>query len=181
MLDTVDSLSIASPLAARSVLKQVAVKSTQFSIIVPTLNEVDNIDPLLSSLLALNLPSDNFEVIFVDDGSYDGTPEKIRSWEKKANVRLVERREKPDLTASILSGVAIARSNIIVVMDADLSHPPDRLTAVVEPVLNGSHDIAVGSRYVTGGGTEGWPLHRQWLSRIGGWLARTICDVHDAT
>jgi dolichol-phosphate mannosyltransferase len=51
----------------------------------------------------------------------------------------------------------------------------------VEPVLNGSHDIAVGSRYVPGGGTEGWPLHRQWLSRIGGWLARPICDVNDAT
>ncbi len=181
MLDTVESLSIASPLASHSVLKEVAVKSTQFSIIVPTLNEVDNIDPLLSSLLALNLPTDNFEVIFVDDGSYDGTPEKIRSWEKKANVRLIERHEKPDLTASILSGVAIARSNVIVVMDADLSHPTDRLTAVVEPVLNGSHDVSVGSRYVPGGGTEGWPLHRQWLSRIGGWLARPICDVHDAT
>jgi dolichol-phosphate mannosyltransferase len=153
----------------------------QFSVVVPTLNEADNIDPLLTCLFALSLPPDHFEVIFVDDGSRDGTPDKVRSWEKKANVRLVERREKPDLTASILSGVAIARSNVIVVMDADLSHPPDRLTAVVEPVLNGSYDIAVGSRYVPGGSTEGWPLHRQWLSRIGGWLARPICDVNDAT
>ena len=153
----------------------------QFSLVIPTLNEVDNIDPLLSSLFALDLPPNHFEVIFADDCSSDGTAEKVREWEKKANVRIINRQGKPDLTASILAGVTIARSNVIVVMDADLSHPIDRLTAVVEPVLNGSHDIAVGSRYVPGGGTEGWPIHRQWLSRIGGWLARPICDVKDAT
>ena len=66
-------------------------------------------------------------------------------------------------------------------MDADLSHPPEQLPALVAPVLDGSHDIAVGSRYVPGGSTEGWPLHRQWLSRLGGWLARPLCDVNDAT
>ena len=162
-------------------LSGTASTTPKFSVIVPTLNEADNIDPLLTSLFALDLPPNHFEVIFADDGSNDGTPDKVRAWEKKTNVRLVERREKPDLTASILAGVAVARSNVIVVMDADLSHPTDRLAAVVEPVLVGSHDIAVGSRYVSGGGTEGWPLHRQWLSRIGGWLARPICDVNDAT
>ena len=154
---------------------------TKFSLVIPTLNEADNIDPLLAGLFALDLPPNHFEVIFADDGSSDGTPDKVRAWGEKANVKLVERQEKPDLTASILAGVEIASSNIIVVMDADLSHPIDRLTAVVEPVLNGSNDIAVGSRYVPGGGTEGWPIHRQWLSRIGGWLARPICDVNDAT
>ena len=155
--------------------------STQFSIVIPTLNEADNIDPLLNSLLALDLPPDSFEVIFVDDGSRDGTSEKVHAWEEKAHVRLIERTEKPDLIASILAGAAAAKSEVIVVMDADLSHPPERLHALVEPVLNGSHDIAVGSRYVPGGSTEGWPLHRQWLSRVGGWLARPLCDVNDAT
>ena len=174
-------LSLASSLTSRNVLSGTTNTTTQFSVVIPTLNEADNIDPLLTSLFALDLPPNHFEVIFADDSSNDGTPDKVRAWKKKANVRLVERRGKPDLTASILAGVAIARSNVIVVMDADLSHPTDRLTAIVEPVLNGSHDIAVGSRYVPGGGTEGWPLHRQWLSRIGGWLARPICDVNDAT
>ena len=181
MPDTIDSPSLVSSLTSRSVHNGTTNTTTQFSVVVPTLNEADNIDLLLTRLFALNLPPDNFEVIFVDDGSFDGTQDKIRAWVKRKNVRLIERREKPDLTASILSGVAIARSNVIVVMDADLSHPPDRLTAVVEPVLSGSYDIAVGSRYVPGGGTEGWPLHRQWLSRIGCWLARPICDVSDAT
>tara|TARA_Y100001936_G_scaffold252558_1_gene312742 strand:- start:27490 stop:30168 length:2679 start_codon:yes stop_codon:yes gene_type:complete len=153
----------------------------QFSVVIPTLNEVDNIDPLLSCLFALDLPNNYFEVIFADDNSSDGTAKKIREWSEKANVRIVERKGKPDLTASILAGIEIARSDVIVVMDADLSHPINRLTAVVKPVLDGSHDIAVGSRYVPGGGTEGWPIHRQWLSRIGGWLARPICDVKDVT
>ncbi|HEX8873216.1 MAG TPA: glycosyltransferase family 39 protein [Nitrosospira sp.] len=154
---------------------------TQFSIIIPTLNEADNIDPLLTRLFSLDLPKESFEVIIVDDGSTDGTPDKVRAWENHANVRLIERREKPDLTKSILAGVASARGNVVVVMDADLSHPPERLSALVAPVLDGSHDVAVGSRYVPGGSTEGWPLHRQWLSRVGGWLARPLCDVNDAT
>ena len=156
----------------------------QFSVVVPTLNEADNIDPLLTRLSALDLPAGSFEVIFVDDGSSDGTPEKVRAWEghdARLRVRLLERREKPDLTRSILAGVALARGDVIVVMDADLSHPPERLPALVAPVLNRSHDVAVGSRYVPGGSTVGWPLHRQWLSRIGGWLARPLCDVNDAT
>ncbi len=65
---------------------------------------------------------------------------------RNRTVRLLERREKPDLTRSILAGVALARGKVIVVMDADLSHPPERLPALVAPVLNRSHDVAVGSR-----------------------------------
>lgn len=149
--------------------------------VVPTLNEADNIDPLLTRLIALDLAPGSFEIIFVDDGSADGTLERVRAWEGRANVRLLERREKPDLTGSILAGVALARGDVIVVMDADLSHPPERLPAMVAPVLDGSHDVAIGSRYVQGGSTEGWPLHRRWLSRLGGWLARPICDVSDVT
>jgi len=154
---------------------------TQFSIVVPTLNESENIDLLLTRLFALDLNPDTFEVIFVDDGSTDGTPDKVQAWESRSNVRLIQRQEKPDLTASILAGAATAKSDVIVVMDADLSHPPERLLAVVTPVLNGNYDVAVGSRYIAGGSTESWPLHRQLLSRIGGWIARPICDVNDAT
>ena len=134
---------------------------TQFSIVVPTLNESENIDLLLSRLFALNLDPDSFEVIFVDDGSTDGTPDKIRAWESRSNVRLVQRQEKPDLTASILAGTATAKSDVIVVMDADLSHPPERLSAVVTPVLDGTHDVVVGSRYIAGVSLHfaaNWPL-----------------------
>jgi dolichol-phosphate mannosyltransferase len=110
----------------------------KFSVVVPTLNEADNIDPLLTRVFALDVARDDYEVIIVDDGSADGTPQKVREWEGRGHVRLIERREKPDLTGSILAGAAIARGEVIVVMDADLSHPPERLPALVAPVLEGS-------------------------------------------
>ncbi|HET7061084.1 MAG TPA: glycosyltransferase family 39 protein [Nitrosospira sp.] len=154
---------------------------TQFSIVIPTLNEAENIDPLLTRLFSPELEKKSFEVIIVDDGSTDDTQDKVRAWETRKNVRLVARHGKPDLTASVLEGVALARGEVIVVMDADLSHPPERLLALTAPILEGTHDVAIGSRYVPGGSTEGWPVHRQWLSRLGGWLARPLCDVNDAT
>ncbi|MEO6430310.1 MAG: glycosyltransferase, partial [Nitrosospira sp.] len=59
----------------------------QVSIVIPTLNEADNIDPLLTRLCELGLPAADFEIIVVDDNSSDGTPAKVRAWEKQANVR----------------------------------------------------------------------------------------------
>ncbi len=154
---------------------------TRFSVVIPTLNEAENIDLLLTRLFALDFTPNSFEVIFVDDGSTDGTLDKIRAWQNRANIKLVRRSENPDLTASILAGVTIAKSEVIVVMDADLSHPPESLKAVVKPVLNNSHDISIGSRYIAGGSIDNWPWYREWLSRAGSWIARPICDVNDAT
>lgn len=153
---------------------------TQFSIVVPTLNESENIDLLLTRIYAQNLSPDTFEIIFVDDGSTDGTPDKIRAWNRH-QVRLIERREKPDLIASILAGATAAKSDVIVVMDADLSHPPEQVPALVAPIINDTHDVVIGSRYIAGGSSENWPLHRQLLSRIGCLAAQPICDVKDAT
>jgi len=147
--------------------------------VVPTLDAAEDIDRLLTRLLALDLAPGSFEVIMVDMGSRDGTPDRVRAWEGRAPVRLVECREKPDLADSILAGVAVARAEVIVVMHADLSHPPERLPALVAPLLDGSHDIAVGSRYVAGGSNEEEPLPRRWLARLGGWLTRSLCDVSD--
>lgn len=154
---------------------------TQFSIVVPTLNESENIDLLLTQLFALDISCGSFEVIFVDDGSNDGTLEKIRAWLKNAQVRLIERHGKPDLAASVLAGANAARNEVIVVMDADLSHPLDQLETLVSPVLAGENDIVIGSRYISGGGIQNWPFHRRLLSRMGSLIACPLCDVYDAT
>ena len=154
---------------------------TRFSIVVPTLNESENIDLLLTQIFALDISPSSYEIIFVDDSSSDGTPEKIRAWQKESRVRLIERSGKPDLAASVLAGAAAAHSDVIVVMDADLSHPPEQLSALVSPVLNGQYDVVIGSRYIAGGDIHDWPLHRRLLSRIGGLLACPVCDVNDAT
>ncbi|ABI58741.1 glycosyltransferase family 39 protein [Nitrosomonas eutropha] len=153
----------------------------QFSLIIPTLNEAGNIDLLLTSIFSHDNLGDQFEVIIVDDSSTDGTPDKVRKWQNTHNVHLIERHARPDLTASILDGTAAAKYEVIAVMDADLSHPPERLASLIQPILDGTHDITIGSRYIAGGDTIGWPFYRLWLSRAGGWLARTICDVNDAT
>lgn len=154
----------------------------QFSLIIPTLNEADNIDPLLTSIFSLNDLGNQFEIIIVDDHSADGTPDKIKQWQRTHNVHLVERNaHQPDLTASIIEGVAVAKYDVVAVMDADLSHSPEKLAALIQPVLANQYDITIGSRYIPGGDTIGWPFYRLWLSRAGGWLARAICDVNDAT
>ena len=155
---------------------------SEFSIVIPTLNEAENIDFLLTRLFALNLSPHSFEVIFVDDGSNDDTPEKIRAWQNHAKkISLIERKDRPDLIASVLAGAARANNHVIVVMDADLSHPAERLSAIVSPIFDDKFDVVIGSRYIHGGSTENWPLHRKLLSRMGSWLARPFCDVNDAT
>jgi len=152
-----------------------------YSIIVPTLNEVDNIDSLITRLLALPGFAEMGELIFVDDGSTDSTIEKLQRWCDQAPVRLVQRSGTPDLTRAVCDGVAVARHDAIVVMDADLSHPPERVADLLAPLAAGTHDIVVGSRYVAGGAVIDWPLHRRLLSRLAGLLAWPICDLSDPT
>ena len=89
MPDTDNSSSLTSSLASCNEPSGTTDIPTKFSLVIPTLNEADNIDPLLAGLFALDLPSNHFEVIFADDGSSDGTPDKVRAWGEKENVKLV--------------------------------------------------------------------------------------------
>ena len=107
---------------------------------------------------------------------------KINRWQKKsANISVLARKGQADLTQSVLAGVAHAQSDYIVVMDADMSHPADKIEALLQPLLAGTHDITVGSRYVRAGGIANWPWHRRFLSWFGGLPARVLTDVKDAT
>jgi dolichol-phosphate mannosyltransferase len=148
------------------------------SIIIPTRNEAENISPLVSQIVAR--PVAVQEILFVDD-STDGTRDVIRSLAASHPLRLVEQDSgRPGLAGAVMSGAEAARGTFLLIMDADLSHPPAQIDALLAPLLAGEADIVIGSRYVPGGLTPGWPLWRRLLSRAGSALAYPLTGVHDS-
>ena len=152
-------------------------------IIVPTYNEVENIDLLVASIFS-SMPSAH--VLFVDDNSQDGTQEKIDRYcnEKKNRVFVLKRSGKLGLGTAYIAGFkwALERDfSIIVEMDADLSHDPNELPRLTEGLKD--CDAVVGSRYVAGGGTKNWSFLRKFISIGGSLYARTILgiDIRDLT
>ena len=144
--------------------------SNSVSIIVPTLNEEENIVPLVSEINACAVPFR--EILFVDDHSTDATRDKIRAFADNHPIRLIEQDGAgPGLATAIMSGARAAHGEILLVMDADLSHPPDRIKDLVAPLFAGTADLVVGSRYVKGGSTRGWSVWRRVVSRAGAVLA----------
>jgi dolichol-phosphate mannosyltransferase len=149
------------------------------TLVIPTLNEVENIAPLLTRL-AQSQPSLD-EIIFVDDGSTDGTRERILSLAGSAPVRLLER-DAPSfgLAGAVIEGARDAAGDWLVVMDADLSHPPEKIGELLRPLLDGKADVVIGSRYIKGGSTPHWPVWRKILSRLAAGFAYPITGVHDS-
>ena len=153
--------------------------SSSISVIVPTLNEVENVETLLAQISAAVPPET--EVLVVDDGSTDGTRDRVRILAATYPVRLIER-DHPTLglSGAVIAGARAASGEILVVMDADLSHPPDRISELITPVLEDRADMVIGSRYVKGGTTPGWPLYRKTMSRIAAGIAYPLTGVHDS-
>ena len=150
-----------------------------YSIVIPTLNEGENIDPLLERLFAVIPSQDAMEVLVVDDSSSDETVARARAWSKNHPVRVVQRQGQPDLSAAVLEGAERARGRWIVVMDADGSHPPAAVPELLEPLRRGSHDLAIGSRRAPGGRTIGWPWRRHLASGLATLLAWPFTEVRD--
>jgi len=149
------------------------------AIIVPTLQEVDNIVPLVEQIEQTKVPFG--EIIFVDDGSTDGTREKIRALTTAHRVRLIERNgAERGLAGAIIAGANASSADLFVAMDADLSHPPEKIPALIHPILMNEADLVIGSRYVPGGATPGWPVWRRFLSRVASALAYPLTGVHDS-
>ena len=149
------------------------------SIIIPTLNEAENIIPLVEQIRAAGV--EFREIIFVDDRSTDGTQEAIRGLAHHHSIRLIER-EPADvgLAGAIMAGATAAQGDLLLVMDADLSHPPDRINDLLAPLFADRADMVIGSRYVSGGATPDWPLWRRLLSRTAAGLAYPLTGVHDS-
>ena len=149
------------------------------TIIVPTRNEVENVGELVSQIVANGIPF--YEILFVDDSSIDGTRDLILSLSSTHSIRLVDQDPAvPGLAAAVMEGARAAEGKLLLIMDADLSHPPERINDLLGPLLNGTADMVIGSRYVGGGSTAQWPLWRRTLSRAGSALAYSVTGVHDS-
>jgi dolichol-phosphate mannosyltransferase len=148
------------------------------SIIVPTYREAESIPLLIERIEPLRRQGFEIELLLMDDDSSDGTEEAVRSLGKDW-VRLVVRKTDRGLSRAVLDGLRIARFEHLVVMDADLSHPPEAIPALIDQLDQGA-EMVFGSRYVPGGSTaEGWGLLRWLNSKIATLLARPFTGIRD--
>ena len=154
-------------------MQSVTTQDADISIVVPALNEAGNLPSLLQRLHCV-LCNYHYEVLVVDDASQDGTPNVCAALERVHPLRLLIRSNPTDgLSGAVLHGLAQARGRFLVVMDADLQHPPEQVPDLLEPLRRGEADFVLGSRYVAGGTTDGkWGVLRQLNSRAATFLAR---------
>ena len=142
------------------------------SLIIPTYNERDNITPLLKRLENA-LSSYDYEIVFIDDNSADGTAELATSLSYKYPVKVIVRKDKRGLASAVVDGLKYVSGDIIAVMDADLQHPPEVISDLLREIEKGA-DIVIASRYVPGGGCQGWSLTRRLISRGAIFLAHLL-------
>jgi dolichol-phosphate mannosyltransferase len=133
------------------------------SIIIPTYNERDNITPLVRRINDA-LSSYDYEIIFIDDNSSDGTAELASTLSFEYPIKVVVRKNKRGLASAVVDGLGQASGEIVGVMDADLQHPPEVIPDLLQTIKGGA-DIAIASRYVKGGGCQGWGLLRRIMSK----------------
>ena len=149
------------------------------SVIVPTYNEADSLPPLIERM-GKAMAGHTWEMVVVDDGSPDGTAEVANRLSAQHPVWVVRRPGKAGLASAVIAGFKEARGDILVVIDADLSHPPEVVPALVKAIDDGA-DLAVGSRYIAGGAVMDWPLRRRLVSRIACLMGNALVPVRDAT
>ncbi len=145
-------------------------------VVIPTYNEKENVSAILHSIFDLQ---QDFHVIVIDDGSPDGTAQIVKDLQLKfpGQLFIEERRGKQGLGAAYIHGFkwAIARDyQYVFEMDADFSHNPNDLPRLYDACKNGGADVAIGSRYVKGGGVVNWPSDRKALSKGGSLYTRMI-------
>ena len=151
-------------------------------VIVPTYDERENLAGLVAQVLAQ--PCD-VSILIVDDGSPDGTgalADDLAAADSR--VAVLHRPRKEGIGPAYVAGFRLALASdaaVIVTMDADFSHDPADMPRLI--AATAGCDLALGSRYVAGGGTRGWPLYRRLISRSGGQYARLVLgvDVADLT
>ena len=151
------------------------------TIIIPTFKEEANIAAIIREAdTVFSKNAINGEILVVDDNSPDRTIPIVRELQQtKPNVRLVVRKNDPGLSQSVVEGFRKAQSDILLVIDADLSHPPSHIPRMLAEIRAGN-DIVIGSRYMKGGGIQKWPLKRRIISLGATFLGRLLFpEIHD--
>lgn len=153
----------------------------KLSVVIPTFREVRNLEAMSLALEnALRKQGVPYEVIFVDDNSRDGSEELCTRLAQTLPVRMLVRRTEKGLATAVLHGLDAARGEFVVVMDADLSHPAERIPEMLAKLESGAHDFVVGSRYIQGGSLDpSWTWFRQLNSKVATWLALPLARVRD--
>jgi|SRR5579872_579947 len=155
-----------------------------FSIVIPTYNEAGGIERLLRALDGVFKAHElDGEIIVVDDNSPDGTGAIVDRLSTELPVRALHRPGKLGLSSGVIDGWKIARPQSVALgaMDADFSHDINILPKMVAALASGAYGLAIGSRYVPGGGITNWPAHRIVTSRVACMLARPLTNVKDIT
>jgi len=148
------------------------------SVVVPTYNERESLVTLYPELCA-GLANYASELIIVDDGSPDGTAAYAETLSGPVNCIVRNRGLKLGLASAVQVGFGWVRGSVIVVMDADGSHPPSAIPQLVEAVTKGGAEFALGSRYIAGGSSPGLTRSRRIISRAATALARPLISVAD--
>jgi dolichol-phosphate mannosyltransferase len=157
----------------------------KFSIVVPTYNEAAGIEKLVTTVAGIFEEAGlDGEIVVVDDNSPDGTGAIVDRLEAAGYpVRCLHRPGKLGLSSGVIDGWKFARPDSVALgaMDADFSHDAAIIPRMVDALQNGGYGLAIGSRYVPGGGIENWPKRRIVTSRIAIALAQPLTPVRDIT
>lgn len=157
------------------------VPQKSVSVVVPTYNERANFRPLATRVFATLSPA-HCELLIVDDDSPDATAAECAAVAAETGwpLRCIMRRGERGLATAVIRGLREARGELIVSLDADLSHPPEAIPALLEALRDPRVNMAIGSRFVPGGRVDlHWPLHRRLNSLVARLLARPLTPVRD--
>jgi dolichol-phosphate mannosyltransferase len=151
------------------------------SLVLPTYNEKENIQKIIRKIQEeFRENKIDGEIIVVDDNSPDRTGKILENLKKKLkNLKVIHRSGKLGLSSAVLEGWKIADGEVLGVMDADLSHPPEKIKELFRAIEKGEADFTIGSRYIKGGKIEGWNLQRKLMSRTATLLSRIYTKVKD--
>jgi len=159
-----------------------AAAGRNLSIVIPTYREAENLQPLAERIASVLRDADiDYEIVVVDDNSNDGSEEIVARQEAEGlPIRMIVRQDERGLSSAVLRGFDEACGEYLLCMDADLSHPPERIPDLLGALQGSDIEFVIGSRYVAGGSTEeGWGVWRWLNSKVATLLARPFTRARD--